>query len=96
MIYAPSMDERYLEVCFRKGRILAAYLYLPRGSDDRVESTEEVSPGLLLDRDATGRPMGLEILSPAATSLSRINDVLSGLRQPLLEAGEVAPLGVAA
>ena len=41
------MRDRYLEITFRKGKMLAAYLYLPRVIGAKSARTEEVGPGLL-------------------------------------------------
>lgn len=39
------MKDRYLEVTFRKGKPLAAYLYLPRATGVKSARTEEAAPG---------------------------------------------------
>jgi hypothetical protein len=50
------VQQRYLEVTFRNGKALAAYLYLPRaGRVDhlpRVASTRDAGNGLKVDFDA--------------------------------------------
>jgi hypothetical protein len=40
------MKNSYLEVTFRHGRPLAAYLYLPRQPADKSYGTARVQPGL--------------------------------------------------
>ena len=42
-----DMKSSYLEVTFRQGRPLAAYLYLPRKPADKSHRTEKVEPGLI-------------------------------------------------
>jgi transcriptional regulator with XRE-family HTH domain len=58
------MKDRYLEVTFRKGRPLAAYLYLPREVRVKSARTVEGAPGILVDYSAAGIPIGLEITAP--------------------------------
>jgi hypothetical protein len=43
------MKDRYLEVTFRKGKPLAAYLYLPRQQNATSARTELVGAGLVAD-----------------------------------------------
>ena len=43
------MKRRYLEVTFRGGKPLAAYLYLPRKRGSRVASTRDAGHGLRVD-----------------------------------------------
>ena len=86
------MKELYLEVTFRHGRALAAYLYLPRDPDDRSARTWRVEPGLIVDFTADGKPIGIEITAPGQISLTVINRVLQELgRSPVTQA-DLAPL----
>jgi uncharacterized protein YuzE len=89
------MKERYLEVTFRKGKAVAAYLYLPRDTGATSARTEKVGEGLLVDYGADGRPIGIEIVSPDRITLDEINAVLSRLHLPPLAPGELAPLQAA-
>jgi hypothetical protein len=43
------MNEAYLEVTFRHGQALAAYLYLPRRPGQKSYRTSQVEPGLVID-----------------------------------------------
>jgi uncharacterized protein YuzE len=70
------MKGRYLQVTFRSGRALAAYLYLPRPSEARSARTEEVAPGLLADYDAADAVIGLEITAPYRVTAAQINVAL--------------------
>lgn len=88
------MKAPYLEVTFRHGKPLAAYLYLPRQPGDRAAHSEPLDDLLVIDRSADGRPIGLEIIRPAAVTAQRLNDVLRELHQPELPASEFAPLQV--
>ena len=48
------MQERYVEVTFRKGKPLAAYVYLPRRVGVQSTQTMEAAPGILVDYAASG------------------------------------------
>lgn len=89
------MKARYLEVTFRKGKPLAAYLYLPRDPGTKSATTEDVGSGLLVDYQSDGRPIGLEITAPGEVTLDQINAVLGRLKLPLLDPQELRPLKAA-
>jgi hypothetical protein len=89
------MKESYLEITFRHGRPLAAYLYLPREGDEKSARTEQTAPGLLIDFAAGGRPIGLEITAPGRVSAATINGVLAGLGLAPLPDADLAPLKAA-
>jgi len=89
------MKDRYLEVTFRRGKPLAAYLYLPRPPRARSVRTQEAGPGLRIDYDASGRPLGLEITAPGQVTLEAVNGALGGLGLPPLGPEELAPLKAA-
>jgi hypothetical protein len=86
------MHERYLEITFRRGKPIAAYLYLPRLENDKSCRVAKEEHGLLVDLAEDGRPIGIEILSPNTVSLSSINEILTKYSLPLLDNEEVAPL----
>jgi len=71
--------HRYLEVTFRNGKPLAAYLYLPRVGRVTVASTRDAGNGLKVDFDAAGTPVGVEITTPSIVSVAGLNAVLMGL-----------------
>ena len=58
------MKDRYLEVTFRAGKVVAAYLYLPRRPGEKSWRTEKCGAGLLIDYGKDGRPIGIEITAP--------------------------------
>ena len=89
------MRERYLEVTFRKGRVLAAYLYLPRRADAKSARTERVGDGLLADFDAEGNAIGLELTDPAHVSLDQLNHALALIGVAPVGPDEFAPLRAA-
>lgn len=86
------MNEPYLEVTYRHGRPLAAYLYLPRRPGDRSSRTEQVAPGLVVDFHRDGRPIGIEITAPGRVSLASVNRVLRSLGLPAAKKADLAPL----
>lgn len=86
------MNEPYLEVTYRHGKPLAAYLYLPRGARDRSSRTEQVAPGLIVDFRRDGRPIGIEITAPGRVTLGTVNRVLRGLGLPPAKKADLAPL----
>lgn len=90
------MTERSLQVTYRKGRPLAAYLYLSRRTAEKSAKTQASSDGLLVvDYAADGRPIGIEITAPAAVTLDRINALLKVLGEPPLLEQEFKPLTAA-
>jgi len=89
------VKQRYLEVTYRKGKAVAAYLYLPRSTDAHSVRTEAGGPGLRVDYDATGSPIGVEITSPANVTLEQISTLLQHVGQTPLNAEEWTPLRAA-
>jgi uncharacterized protein YuzE len=86
------MRGRYLEVTFRKGRPIAAYLYLPRRGAERSARVTKASPNLLIDYNAQGKAIGIEIPAPGKVNLMALNRVLARLGQPRLGPEDLAPL----
>ena len=89
------MRHRYLEVTFRDGKPLAAYLYLPRNPGDVSIRTVQHGEGLLIDFGADGRAIGIEITSPSRVSLRALNRALASVSQDLATAEELRPLAAA-
>ena len=89
------MKQSYLEVTFRKGRALAAYLYLPRLSNDKSARSVVAAPGLVVDYTSRGKPIGVEITAPATVSLAAINRVLRDLGALPLKRVDLQPLRAA-
>jgi uncharacterized protein YuzE len=89
------MKEAYLEVTFRHGRPLAAYLYLPRQPGDQSHRTSRVEPGLVVDFNSSGSPIGIEITAPTKVTVSALNKVLHALGQPEVTPADLAPLRAA-
>lgn len=89
------MKNSYLEVTFRQGRPLAAYLYLPRGPKDKSYRTQRVAPGLVIDYSRRGKPIGVEITAPTKLSAPTLNRVLRRLGLPTVTRADLAPLRAA-
>lgn len=86
------MVARYLEVSFRQGKPIAAYLYLPRRPGDHAAKSVSHPHGLVVDFAADGRPIGVEITSPSGFSLDALNRVLESLPAQPATRDEVRPL----
>lgn len=84
------MKGRYLEVTFRRGRPVAAYLYLPRNAGEKSAHTAPMGHGLLVDYNAAGVPIGVEITAPSHLAIIEIDELL---RQHGLEATTPEELG---
>jgi hypothetical protein len=82
----------YLEITFRRGKPMAAYLYLPRGTGVRSARTVEVRPHVLVDYAPSGQPIGLELTAPTKTTADVVNDVLRELGVAALDPSELSPL----
>jgi hypothetical protein len=90
------MQERYLEITYRRGRPIAAYLYLPRHENDKSQRVVQEGHGLMVDLAEGDRPIGIEIVSPQEITLAVINEVLAKYALPPLDCQEMAPLAVVA
>lgn len=84
-----------LEVTYRKGKPVAAYLYLARRAGDRAVRSEPHNDGLVVDYAADDRPIGIEITSPTKLSWPAINRLLTSLNQPLATMADLEPLTIA-
>ena len=89
------MRSSYLDVTFRRGRPLAAYLYLPRTPGDKSDHVEQAGAGLLVDYTADGKPIGIEITAPAQVDVAELNQVLVHLHAPAVTNEDIAPLRAA-
>ena len=89
------MKAMYLEVTFRHGRPIAAYLYLPREIGEKSSRTLKVEPGLIIDFGLSGNPIGIEITAPTKITVADLNAVLSKLGLSSLKESELAPLQAA-
>lgn len=87
------MRTRNLEISFRKGRPIAAYLYLGQSEGRSIAAkSTEVEPGLVVDCSEGGAALGIEIIHPRRISTDHIDELLVGLGEPKLEETEVDAL----
>jgi len=89
------MKEPYLEVTYRKGKVLAAYFYLPRSSGAKSVRTRRVDPGLVIDLGADGKAIGIEITAPGQLRLETLNGVLREFGFDPVRNADLAPLRAA-
>lgn len=89
------MKAPYLEITYRRGRPLAAYLYLDRGAGEKSARTEPVGTALLIDYAESGKPIGIEITNPRQVDVTDLNQTLQKLGLPVLSDDESAPLRAA-
>ncbi len=89
------MRGRYLEVTFRRGRPLAAYLYLPREAGEKSVRTVPMGHGLMVDYNVSGAPIGVEITAPRHVTVEQVDDVLRRLGLDGIEPDELSPLRAA-
>lgn len=86
------MRGHYLEITFRKGKPLAAYLYLSSTSGVRSLRTEPRDAGLLVDFGPEDRPIGIEITAPEQITAVQINEVLRSLGLSPMAEQDLSPL----
>lgn len=87
-----EMKRPYLEITFRRGKPMAAYLYLPRPAGARSARTVEARPHVLIDYAVSGEPIGLELTAPAQTQANVINEILRELGLDALDPADLSPL----
>jgi len=86
------MKHRFLEITYRRGKPLAAYLYLPRNPGDKAAHTQRQDGGLLIDYAQDGRPIGIEITAPTKITMAALNQALSFAHQDPVTPDDFAPL----
>lgn len=89
------MKESYLEITYRHGRPIAAYLYLPRASRDKSQRTVKAPGGLVIDFTRSGKPIGIEITAPSKATAAAVNRALRGFGFPPIKQADLAPLRAA-
>jgi len=77
------------------GRMMAAYLYLPRVSGEKSARSREIVPQYVVDFAADGRAIGLEMLDPDHVTLESINRILQQVGAEPITESDLAPLKVA-
>ena len=89
------MNAPYLEVTFRQGRPIAAYLYLHRKAGDKSHRTVKAESGMVIDYEQSGRAIGIEITAPGKVTETELNRVLSAIGAPTITGDDIAPLQAA-
>ncbi|MBI4263852.1 MAG: DUF2283 domain-containing protein [Acidobacteria bacterium] len=90
------MTDRSLQVTYRKGRVFAAYLHLSHHTGEKSARTVASADGpLVVDYDADGHAMGVEITAPVAVSLERLNRLLAESGEMPLSERDDLPLRAA-
>ena len=85
------MKELFLEVTFRRGRPLAAYLFLRRKAGDKSFRTEMMGRGTIVDFEKGSRSIGVEITAPEYVTADELNLVLEAINAPTVSAEDLAP-----
>ena len=86
------MKDNYLEITYRKGRAIAAYLYLPRELGEKSLRTEKFAEGILIDYGKFDRPIGIEITDPRKIRSDIINKILLRVENISVQTDDFAPL----
>ncbi|MDM8523174.1 DUF2283 domain-containing protein [Desulfococcaceae bacterium HSG8] len=89
------MKEPYLEVTFRHGLPIAAYLYFNRKPGDKSYRTSKAEPGMLIDYEQNGRAIGIEITAPTRVTVSDLNRILLEIGASTITGDDLAPLKAA-
>lgn len=90
------MTERSLQVTHRKGQAFAAYLHLSHPTGEKSARTVASPDGLLIvEYSASGKALGVEITTPPAVPLDRLNQLLTELGEPPLAEQDYKPAGAA-
>ena len=89
------MTERSLQVTYRKGRAFAGTCTF-HATGEKSARTVAWSDGLLIvEYGSSGRAVGVEITSPRAVSLQRLNAVLADFGERPLADQEYRPVRAA-
>lgn len=80
---------------FRRGRPVAAYLYLPRKVGEKSARTVPMEHGLLVDYNGEDVPIGVEITAPEQSTVEQVDELLGRLGFAATEPVELAPLRAA-
>ncbi len=86
------MKDIYLQVTYRHGSPWIAYLYLPRKKGEKSDRCVEVEPDMVLDINAEGKLIGIELVTPELVTLEAINGVLEDYGFQPLDASDLKPI----
>jgi hypothetical protein len=85
------MAENFLQLAYRKGKLLAGYLYLD-GPRCKSAQSRKAEAGLVIDFASDGHPIGIEITSPTSFNLDALNRVLTSLNLAPATSTDIGPL----
>jgi len=83
-----------MQVTYREGKPVGAYLFLDRRPGDKSARTERHA-SWVVDFSADGRAIGVEFLNVAEIELSRLNSVLVANGQREVSGVDLAPMKAA-
>lgn len=86
------MAKPRVEIVFRKGKPVAAFLHLREGEKGRSGRTIPIRPPMTAHYDDAGLPIGLEVPLPTAVPLLLINEALRELGAEALGEDDVMAL----
>lgn len=84
-----------LQMTYRNGQPVAAYIGLGRALGERCVRSEEVGPEIVVDFGADGRPLGIEVIDPLRTTTDELYGVFDALGLSRPGPGALAPLTAA-
>jgi hypothetical protein len=84
----------YLQITYRQGKALAAYLYLNCLTGDKSVRTQHHG-SWIVDFAADGRAIGIEFTQLGSVDLSEVNRILKAAHQPAISGADLAPLKAA-
>jgi len=80
-----------LEISYRRGKLMAGYVTLPRKEGDRAVRSRKTDEGLVIDYASDGRVIGVEIPTPTGEALQALLRIMKDLDCPEPEK-ELRPL----
>lgn len=86
------METMSIQVTYRMGEPLAAYIHLGRRPGERAVRSEEVGPEVIADYGADGQVLGLEVVSPGSTTAEDIFAAFDKLGLGRPTAADLRPL----
>lgn len=86
------MRPMEMTISFMRGRPYAGYLYLESHRADKSANTKEMRAGLVVDFNADGQPLGVEILRFDATVVADLVELLGELGVDPMPSGELGQL----
>jgi len=89
------MSKPFLQITYEDGQAEIAYLSLSRRPGEVSVESERVEPEMVLDFNAEGELIGIEILDPRAVTIEEINDILKRHNHAPLSDKALAPLAAA-